>query len=95
MVLEIADIQVLAGAGDEFAAAYRSVRDVVAGTPGCGAIRMTRCVESPERFVLLVEWDSLEAHEQNFRATERFATWRAAVGPYFERPPLVEHFTDV
>lgn len=95
MVLELADIRTRPGAGDEFLAAYRTVRHVVAGTPGCQAMRMTRCLESPDRFVLLVEWESVEAHEQNFRGTDRFTTWRAAIGPYFERPPHVEHFSDV
>jgi heme-degrading monooxygenase HmoA len=56
---------------------------------------MTRGVESPSRFVLLVEWDTVEAHEQNFRGTERFTAWRAAIGPFFAEPPHVEHFTDI
>ena len=95
MVLEVADIEVQPGQEDAFAAAYRSAREVLAGTPGCHSVRMTRGIESPSRFVLLVEWDSVDAHEQNFRATERFTTWRAAIGPYFAAPPRVEHFTDV
>lgn len=95
MVLEIADIHIKAGEGDDFTAAYRTVRDMVATTPGCVSMRMTRCVESPDRFVLLVEWESIEAHEHNFRATDRFAQWRGAIGPYFDRPPHVEHFSDV
>lgn len=95
MVLEIADIHVQPGAGDDFLAAYRTVRDLVATTPGCASVRMKRCIESQDRFVLLVEWESVEAHEQNFRASERFAKWRAAIGPYFDGPPLVEHFTDI
>jgi len=56
---------------------------------------MTRGVESPSRFVLLVEWDSVEAHDVNFRQSERFGQWRALIGPYFAGPPLVEHFVDV
>jgi heme-degrading monooxygenase HmoA len=95
MVLEIADFAVAEGSVDEFAAAYRGARAVLAGTPGCRSVRMTHCVETPSRFVLFVEWDSIEAHENNFRATERFEKWRAAIGPFFARPPLVEHFTDV
>ena len=67
---------------------------MLATTPGCRSVRMTRGVESPSRFVLLVEWDAVEAHEENFRATERFTTWRGAIGPYFAGPPLVEHFAD-
>jgi quinol monooxygenase YgiN len=56
---------------------------------------MTRGVEAPERFVLLVEWESIEAHLDNFRATERFTTWRGLIGPYFDGPPRVEHFVDL
>jgi heme-degrading monooxygenase HmoA len=95
MVLEIADIEVRPGAEDDFAAAYRGVREVLTTTPGCRSARMTRGIESPSRFVLLVEWDSVEAHEENFRATERFTTWRATLGPFFTSPPHVEHAHDL
>lgn len=93
MVLEVALIDVTDSEG--FAAAYEGARQILAGTPGCRSVRMTRGVESPERFVLLVEWDSVAAHEENFRATDRFARWRAAIGPYFAEPPRVEHFINV
>ncbi len=95
MVLEVADIDITPGAEDAFIAAYRTVRDVLAGTRGCRSVRMTRGVESPARFVLLVEWDSVQAHEQNFRASPRFAQWRAAIGPHFASPPHVEHTADI
>ena len=93
MVLEVALIDVTDP--DAFEAAFLGVRDVLESTPGCHSVRMTHGVETPERFVLLVEWESVEVHERNFRATERFATWRAAIGPFFAHPPRVEHFTDV
>lgn len=93
MVLEVALIDVTDPAG--FAAAYEQEREILASTPGCRSVRMTRGVESPERFVLLVEWDSVAAHEENFRATDRFTRWRAAIGPYFAEPPRVEHFIDL
>ena len=66
MVLEVADIQVTPGAEEDFANAYRSIKYVLTSTPGFRSARMTRSVESPSRFVLLVEWDSVEAHEQGF-----------------------------
>jgi len=95
MVLEVALIDVNPDQEDAFAAAYAQGRPVLAGTPGCRSVRMTRGIESPSRFVLLVEWDSVEAHEQNFRASERFDQWRALIGPYFAGPPRVEHFNDI
>lgn len=96
MVLEVALIDVVPGQEDDFAAAYRAAREVLATTPGCRTVRMTRGIESPSRFVLLVEWDSVEAHRDNFRADEaRFGSWRGHIGPYFAVPPVVEHFADV
>ncbi|MGC5033319.1 antibiotic biosynthesis monooxygenase family protein [Micromonospora sp. DT229] len=95
MVLEVALIDVVPGQEDAFAAAYAEGHPVLATTPGCRSVRMTRGIESPSRFVLLVEWDSVEAHEQNFRASERFLRWRELIGPYFANPPRVEHFVNV
>jgi len=95
MVLEVALIDVVPGHEDAFTAAYRAGRPILAGTPGCRTVRMTRGVESTSRFVLLVEWDSVDSHLRNFRNTERFARWRALIGPHFANPPLVEHYVDV
>ena len=80
---------------DAFEAAYRGARELLASTPGCHSVRMTRGVESPKRFVLMVEWESVEAHETRFRQTERFKAWRSAIGPFFAESPRVEHFVDV
>jgi heme-degrading monooxygenase HmoA len=95
MVVEIAEFRVPPGAEDEFVLAYLGVRGVLTGTEGCRSARLTRGMETPNRFVLLVEWDSVEAHERNFRGSDRFRTWRGALGPFFVADPHVEHFRDV
>lgn len=95
MVLEIAQIDVLPGQEDAFAAAYAQARPWLADTDGCLTTRMTRGVESPSRFVLLVEWESVQAHEENFRATDRFTQWRTILSPFFAKPPFVEHYADL
>ena len=81
VVTEIAVLEITPGAEDAFDEAYRQVRHEVAETEGCRSMRMTRGVESPSRFVLLVEWESVEAHERNFRASDRFGRWRAGDRP--------------
>lgn len=95
MVLEVGLIDVREGREDDFAAAYAEAYPILATTPGCRSVRMTRGVETSTRFVLLVEWDSVDAHLDNFRATERFTQWRGLLGPYFDGAPRVEHFHDV
>jgi heme-degrading monooxygenase HmoA len=95
MVLEVALIDITPGQESAFAGAYRQAKSILATTPGVHSVRMTQGIESPSRFVLLVEWDSVEAHNENFRATERFGQWRGLIGPYFAQPPVVEHFNDI
>ena len=95
MVVEIADFAVLAGQEDEFAAAVEKGLAYIADSPGFGSARLTRSVESPSRFVLLVEWDSLEAHTEGFRESENFTRWRGLVGPFFDGSPRVEHFNEI
>lgn len=95
MVLEVALVDVRPGQEKEFSMAYRKARHVLAETPGCRSVRMTQGVESPSRFVLLVEWDSVAAHVENFRGSDRFGVWRSAIGEFFAAPPHVEHYTDV
>ena len=84
-----------AGLEDAFAAAYGQVKHEVAGAPGCRSMRLVRGIESPSRFVLMVEWESVEAHERGFRATERFGRWRAASAGTSRSAPQVEHYQDV
>ncbi|CAJ65469.1 MULTISPECIES: antibiotic biosynthesis monooxygenase family protein [Frankia] len=94
-VLEIARIDVQPGTEEKFAAAYREARTEVVDTPGCRSARLTRGIESPSSFVLLVEWDDLDSHLKNFRESDRFVRWRAALGPYFAGPPSMVHGVDV
>ena len=94
MVLEVALIDVTSGAEAAFTDGFRRGRELVAGTPGFRSFRMTQGIETPTRFVLLVEWDSVEAH-QVFRDSDRFGQWRALIGPHLAAAPHVEHFTDV
>jgi heme-degrading monooxygenase HmoA len=95
MVLEIARISVVPGSEDDFALAYAKGRELLVQTPGCRTIRMTRGIESPSTFVLMVEWDSIEDHEIGFRGSDRFPAWRALIGPFFAEPPAVEHYIDL
>jgi heme-degrading monooxygenase HmoA len=94
MVLEVAQFDIRPGAEEAFEAGYRSVVGALRESAGLLSIRMTRGIETPTRFVLLAEWESVQAH-QAFRDSDRFAIWRGGIGEHFDQPPHVEHFTDL
>jgi heme-degrading monooxygenase HmoA len=93
MILEIADITIAPGQQAAFdEAIVRALTTVVALAQGCKGWKVNRGVESPERYVLMIYWDTLEDHTVGFRQGPLFAQWRAIVGPFFAKPPVVEHF---
>jgi heme-degrading monooxygenase HmoA len=93
VILEIADIRIHPGSQAAFEAAVaRGLAEVVAASPGFVRSALRRGIESPERYMLLIEWQRLEDHTVGFRQSEAFGRWRAIVGPYFAAPPAVEHF---
>lgn len=93
MVLEIADIRVAPGQQAAFEEAIqRAIATVMSQVKGAGNYKVSRCMETPGRYVLQIEWDTLEDHTVGFRQGPMFAQWRAIIGPFFASPPLVEHF---
>lgn len=94
MILELADIRIHAGQQAEFDAAIsKGVESVIANAKGFRGYKVNKCIETPERYVLMIFWDTLENHTVDFRGSPAFANWRAMVGPFFASPPSVEHFT--
>ena len=93
MILEIADIRITPGQQAAFEAAVaRGIAEAVSRSPGFVDYRLQRGIESPERYVLMIRWATLENHTVDFRQSERFAQWRGIVGGFFAQPPHVEHF---
>ena len=95
MILEVADIRIPPGKNAEFEAAIgQGLATVIASrATGYVAHKVHKGIESPERYLLFIWWQTLENHTVDFRGGPLFAQWRAIVGPYFASPPVVEHFT--
>ncbi|MFF7105330.1 antibiotic biosynthesis monooxygenase family protein [Streptomyces nigra] len=96
MVTEIAIIDVRPGHEDAFAAAFRETgHHLLATTPGCISVKMYRSTDSPSRFVGVNEWESEEAHLENFRGSDRYIKYGEVLRPHLAGVPLVQHFNDV
>ena len=94
MILEVADITIPPGRNAEFdEAIVRGIQTVISQAEGFRGWKVNRGIESPERYLLMIFWDTLEDHTVRFRGGPLFAQWRAIVGPFFAQPPVVEHFT--
>jgi heme-degrading monooxygenase HmoA len=94
MILEIAEIRIAPGQQAAFDEAIeRALTTVATQAKGMRGYKVNKGIESPERYVLQIFWDTLEDHTVGFRQGPLFAQWRAIIGPFFASPPVVEHFT--
>lgn len=91
MIFELATLEV----NPQDAAAFEeAVEEAIAhfrAAPRCRSFRLDRSVDSPGRYILIVGWDSVEAHMVDFRSSPAFQAWRSLAGPFFVKPPVVDH----
>jgi heme-degrading monooxygenase HmoA len=93
MILEVADIRIPPGQNAAFEKAVGDgLANVMARAKGFIAHKVQKGIESPERYLLMIWWHTLENHTVDFRQGPLFPEWRAYIGPYLAVPPNVEHF---
>lgn len=92
MITEIAYITIDPAKADDFEAAVASAASVFQAADGCHGMALERVVEDPAQYRLRVLWESLEHHMVTFRNSDAFQVWRGLAGPFFVKPPHVEHW---
>jgi heme-degrading monooxygenase HmoA len=92
MFIERAEFPIKTGMEEAFASAMaEGGLAILAAAPGCASVRLGRGVESPAKFILLIEWDTVESHIA-LTKTPAFDEFKALVGPFFGGPSNMEHF---
>ncbi|HEX2137534.1 MAG TPA: antibiotic biosynthesis monooxygenase [Microvirga sp.] len=91
MITEIAQIDVTPGMESQFESGVREAVPLFERARGYIGMELQRSIEVPNRYLLLVQWQTLENHTVDFRNSADFQEWRRLVGHCFARPPEVEH----
>jgi quinol monooxygenase YgiN len=92
MVIEYVRYRVPAERRSEFEGAYADAHAALEASPHCLAYEVSHGIEEPEHYVVRIEWDSVEGHEQGFRQSPGFAPFFAAVKPFFEQIEEMHHY---
>jgi len=92
VITEHAILPVIPGRETEFVEAMGQAKAIISASPGFISLRLERCIEQPSQFLLLVQWESLEAHTEGFRGSEGYQAWRAMLHHFYDPFPVVEHF---
>lgn len=94
-ILEHALLQVSPTRTAEFELAFAHAKSIISSMPGFVSLRLSRGIESPAVYLLLVEWTALEDHTEGFRQSQRYQEWKALLHHFYTPFPVVEHFTSV
>lgn len=92
MILELAILDVIAGREAEFEAAFSKAQSIISSMGGYCGHELKHCVEKPSRYVLLVNWNTLEDHTVGFRESAEYADWKALLHQFYDPFPTVEHY---
>jgi heme-degrading monooxygenase HmoA len=95
VILEVAILDVRRGQGAAFETAFAEARSIIASMPGHRSLRLERCIERPDRYALLVEWETLEHHTTGFRQSPQYQEWKRLLHHFYDPFPTVEHYEPV
>ncbi|WP_104140127.1 antibiotic biosynthesis monooxygenase [Arthrobacter sp. ZGTC131] len=95
MITEHALLPVIPGLERDFEAAFDRARLIIASMPGFVSLSLSRSIETPSTYLLLVQWDSLEDHTEGFRGSPEYQQWRELLHRFYQPFPLVEHYETV
>ncbi len=92
MILEHAVLQVTAGQELAFEEAFATAKGIISAAAGFRGLLLCRCLEVPGRYLLLVEWSSLEDHTEGFRGSDAYQEWRALLHRFYDPFPAVDNY---
>ena len=92
MILEVAILNVIRGQENEFEAAFEKASPIISSMSGYVSHQLLKCIEKQNRYILLVNWETLEAHTVGFRGSEQYQEWKRLLHHFYDPFPAVEHY---
>ena len=92
MILEHALLHVKPGTEEQFMDAFGEAKRIIAAMDGFDGLTLSRCLERPDTFLLLVRWATVEHHTEGFRQSAAYDDWRTLLHHFYDPFPEVQHF---
>lgn len=95
MILEVAILDIKQNQEQEFEKAFNRAQKIISSINGYVSHQLQKCIEKKNRYILLVNWETLEDHTVGFRESKEYQEWRALLHHFYEPLPEVEHYQNV
>jgi len=70
----------------------KQARELIAASPGFQGIEVRPASEIAGTYLLLVKWDTIAAHRDGFRRSDRYVKWKALLHHFYDPMPSVIYF---
>ncbi|WP_430868160.1 antibiotic biosynthesis monooxygenase family protein [Demequina aurantiaca] len=91
-IVESVVLPVRPGFEGSFEAAFATAEPLIMRADGYISHTLRRGIENPATYLLSVEWESVEAHEQGFRGSDDYREWTLLLHHFYEPLPQVLHY---
>jgi heme-degrading monooxygenase HmoA len=95
MILEVAMLNIKPNLTSEFETAFRQASKIISSMKGYLEHELQKCLEQPDKYLLLVKWETLEDHTVGFRGSAQYQEWRTLLHHFYDPFPIVEHFEKI
>lgn len=95
MILEVAILHIKHDLKDQFVPAFQEASTIISKMKGYMKHELQQCLEEDAKYILLVQWESLEDHTVGFRGSEEYKQWKALLHHFYDPFPTVEHYVHV
>lgn len=95
MILEVALLTIKPGLEQMFEADFSRAEEYICSIEGYISHQLQRCIEFNNRYILLVKWQTLEAHTVGFRTSAQYQHWKDLLHHYYQPFPEVLHFQTI
>lgn len=92
MILETAILTIKPNMHQEFEDAFKKASTVITSVPGYISHDLQRCIEIENQYLLLVKWQTLEAHTIGFSQSEQLHTWKKLLYHFYDSTPTIKHY---
>lgn len=92
MILEVATLQIKEGMSEAFEISFQKAEKIISSMNGYISHQFKKCVEQDNKYILLVNWETIEDHEVGFRQSDEYQEWKALLHHFYEPFPIVEHY---
>lgn len=95
MILEAVMLSVKSGTEQDFESTFQQASKIISAMNGYISHELHRCIEVQGKYLLLVKWETLEAHTVGFRGSAEYQEWQQLLHHFYEPFPSVEHFQPI